>query len=77
MAVLAGTGLAIPDSPPPAQVSTFSIVAYEPAHKEWGVAVASKYLAEGRPVQATVAGPDLIEAARKESPELFDVVAPV
>ena len=39
--------------------------------------VASKYLAEGRPVQATVAGPDLIEAARKESPELFDVVAPV
>ena len=28
-------------------------------------------------VQTTVAGPDLIEAARKERPGLFEVVAPV
>jgi presequence protease len=39
--------------------------------------VAKAYLAEGRPVQATVAGPELIEAARKERPGLFEVVAPV
>jgi presequence protease len=39
--------------------------------------VANKYLAEGRAVQATVAGPDLVEAARKERPTLFEVVAPV
>jgi Zn-dependent M16 (insulinase) family peptidase len=39
--------------------------------------VAKAYLADGRPVQATVAGPDLVEAARKERPELFDIVAPV
>ncbi|MDQ6877145.1 MAG: insulinase family protein [Candidatus Dormibacteraeota bacterium] len=39
--------------------------------------VARAYLAEGRPAQATVAGPDLIEAARKERPALFEVVAPV
>jgi Zn-dependent M16 (insulinase) family peptidase len=39
--------------------------------------VAKAYLAEGHPVQATVAGPELIEAARKERPGLFEVVAPV
>jgi presequence protease len=39
--------------------------------------VASTYLAKGRPIQATVAGSDLIEAARSERPELFEVVAPV
>jgi Zn-dependent M16 (insulinase) family peptidase len=39
--------------------------------------VAKTYMAEGRPVQATVAGPDLIEAARKERPDLFEVVAPI
>jgi presequence protease len=39
--------------------------------------VTKTYLAEGRPIQATVAGPDLIEAARKERPGLFKVVAPV
>ena len=39
--------------------------------------VANKYLAEGRAVQATVAGPDLVEAARKERPTLFEVVGPV
>jgi Zn-dependent M16 (insulinase) family peptidase len=33
---------------------------------------------QGTPaVQTTVAGPDLIEEARKERPELFEVVAPV
>ncbi len=40
-------------------------------------AVARRYLLEGRPVQATVAGAELIDAARKESPDLFEVVAPV
>ena len=39
--------------------------------------IARIYLAEGRPVSATVAGPELIEAARKERPELFEIVAPV
>jgi Zn-dependent M16 (insulinase) family peptidase len=39
--------------------------------------VATSYLTGGRPVQATVAGPDLVEAARKERPDLFDGVAPV
>jgi Zn-dependent M16 (insulinase) family peptidase len=39
--------------------------------------VARGYLAIANPVQATVAGSDLIEAARKERPELFEVVAPI
>jgi Zn-dependent M16 (insulinase) family peptidase len=39
--------------------------------------VAKTYLADGHPVQATVAGPDLIETARKERPDLFEAVAPV
>jgi len=39
--------------------------------------VTNTYLVEGTPTQATVAGPDLIEAARKERPDLFKVVAPV
>jgi Zn-dependent M16 (insulinase) family peptidase len=39
--------------------------------------VASAYLMVAHPVQATVAGPDLVEAARKERPDLFDVVAPI
>jgi Zn-dependent M16 (insulinase) family peptidase len=39
--------------------------------------VATTYF-EDRPVaEATVAGPDLVERARKERPELFGVVAPV
>jgi Zn-dependent M16 (insulinase) family peptidase len=39
--------------------------------------VARSYLAVADPVQATVAGPELVEAARKERPNLFEVVAPV
>ena len=39
--------------------------------------VAQAYLAVAHPVQATVAGPELVEAARKERPGLFEVVAPV
>jgi Zn-dependent M16 (insulinase) family peptidase len=39
--------------------------------------VARTYLAVAHPVQATVAGPELVEAARKERPDLFEVVAPV
>ena len=39
--------------------------------------VAKSYLTVNRPIQATVAGPDLVEVARKERPELFEVVAPV
>ena len=41
---------------PPAEVNTFSIVAYDPDHKEWGVAVASKYLAVGAVVPWAKAG---------------------
>jgi hypothetical protein len=39
--------------------------------------VAKTYLVEARSVQATVAGAELVEAARKERPDLFSVVAPV
>lgn len=39
--------------------------------------VTAAYLAEAHPVQTTVAGPELIEAARKERPGLFEVVAPI
>ena len=39
--------------------------------------VSSSYLAGGRGVQATVAGAELIAAAQKEHPGLFEVVAPV
>jgi uncharacterized Ntn-hydrolase superfamily protein len=47
-----------PPSPAPAaaQANTFSIVAYDPDHKEWGVAVASKYLAVGSAVPWAKAG---------------------
>lgn len=39
--------------------------------------VSQTYLVAGRHSQATVAGPDLVEAARAERPDLFEVVAPV
>ena len=39
--------------------------------------VAKAYLDQPGPIQATVAGADLVEAARKERPGLFEVVAPV
>jgi Zn-dependent M16 (insulinase) family peptidase len=39
--------------------------------------VAGKYLARGRHVETTVAGAELIEAATRERPGLFEVVAPV
>ena len=39
--------------------------------------VTNAYLVSGRPVQATVAGADLIEAARHDRPGIFEVVAPV
>ena len=39
--------------------------------------VTRAYLMSAPAVQTTVAGPDLIEAARKERPGLFEVVAPV
>src|ERR1700674_3174153 len=39
--------------------------------------VASAYLMVAHPVQATVAGADMVEAARKERPDLFEVVAPI
>jgi Zn-dependent M16 (insulinase) family peptidase len=39
--------------------------------------VTQTYLAGARPVQTTVAGAELIEAARRERPNLFEVVAPI
>jgi Zn-dependent M16 (insulinase) family peptidase len=39
--------------------------------------VTTAYLAAAPAVQTTVAGADLVEAARKERPGLFEVVAPV
>ena len=41
---------------PADRANTFSIVAYDPATKEWGVAVASKYLAVGAAVPFGKAG---------------------
>jgi uncharacterized Ntn-hydrolase superfamily protein len=41
---------------PPQLYSTYSIVAYDPDRKEWGVGVASKVLAVGAGVQALKAG---------------------
>ena len=39
--------------------------------------VARTYLTRSRSAEATVAGAELIEAAKKERPDLFKVVAPV
>jgi presequence protease len=39
--------------------------------------VASAYLTVAHPIQTTVAGPELVEAARKERPDLFEVIAPI
>jgi hypothetical protein len=39
--------------------------------------VTSTYLAGVTGVQTTVAGVDLVEAARRERPGLFEVVAPI
>jgi uncharacterized Ntn-hydrolase superfamily protein len=49
---------AFPPVPEPAGdwAATFSIVAFDPARKEWGVAVASKYLAVGAVVPFARAG---------------------
>ncbi len=41
------------------------------------VRVTERYLAHGRAAEATVAGADLIAEARKQRPDLFQVVAPV
>src|SRR5437762_848877 len=43
-------------TPPADMVNTFSIVAFDPEKKEWGVAVASKYLAVGAVVPYAEAG---------------------
>jgi uncharacterized Ntn-hydrolase superfamily protein len=45
-----------PPTAPKADVNTFSIVAYDPERQEWGVAVASKYLAVGSAVPFAKAG---------------------
>ncbi|HVS47920.1 MAG TPA: insulinase family protein [Candidatus Dormibacteraeota bacterium] len=39
--------------------------------------VARAYLTVAHPIQTTVAGPELVEAARKERPDLFEVIAPI
>lgn len=51
--------VALPASDPPAEpevVATFSVVGYDPDTKEWGVAVASKFLAVGSVVPWVEAG---------------------
>src|SRR5439155_22079150 len=45
-----------PPKPPVEEANTFSIAAYDPERKEWGVAVASKYLAVGSAVPWAKAG---------------------
>jgi uncharacterized Ntn-hydrolase superfamily protein len=47
---------ALPPRPEPALVNTFSIVTHDPDRKEWGVAVASRYLAVGAVVPWAKAG---------------------
>src|SRR6266511_277092 len=47
---------AAPAAKPADWANTFSIVAYDPVQKEWGVAVASKYLAVGAAVPFGKAG---------------------
>jgi uncharacterized Ntn-hydrolase superfamily protein len=47
---------ALPPAPRPDVVSTFSIVGYDAEKKEWGVAVASRYLAVGAVVPWAKAG---------------------
>jgi uncharacterized Ntn-hydrolase superfamily protein len=58
--LLAGLSLPALARPTPADdealVNTFSIVAHDPGRKEWGVAVASKYLAVGAVVPFAKAG---------------------
>jgi uncharacterized Ntn-hydrolase superfamily protein len=54
--VVIGRVLADERGAPPDVVATFSIVAYDPDTKEWGVAVASKYLAVGSAVPWAKAG---------------------
>jgi uncharacterized Ntn-hydrolase superfamily protein len=59
LGLLVGLSLVIlaPSGPPAAPlVSTFSIVGYDPARQEWGIAVASKYLAVGAAVPFAQAG---------------------
>jgi uncharacterized Ntn-hydrolase superfamily protein len=60
LCLLAGPSLSAPPTgtpaAAPAEVNTFSIVAYDPDRKEWGVAVASKYLAVGAVVPWAKAG---------------------
>src|SRR5262245_7235017 len=53
---IASTARAGEPLPPADIVATFSIVAYDPDMKEWGVAVASKYLAVGAAVPFAKAG---------------------
>ncbi|MGE3804062.1 MAG: DUF1028 domain-containing protein [Gemmataceae bacterium] len=58
LVVFAGVGFlprAQPEAPPTCY-ATFSIVAYDPERGEWGVAVASKYLAVGSAVPWAKAG---------------------
>src|SRR5687767_4590388 len=47
---------ASPPEPQPEVVATFSVVGYDPDAKEWGVAVASKFLAVGSVVPWAEAG---------------------
>ena len=46
----------VSSAPPPDRANTFSIVAHDPKTREWGVAVASKYLAVGAAVPFGKAG---------------------
>jgi uncharacterized Ntn-hydrolase superfamily protein len=56
LATLACRRAPAPDTPAGEWAATFSIVAHDPARKEWGVAVASKYLAVGSAVPFARAG---------------------
>src|SRR5687767_11698380 len=55
-ATLFSTASEAPPKAEPEVAATFSIIAFDPEKKEWGVAVASKYLAVGAVVPFAKAG---------------------
>ena len=63
--VIVATTVARSERTPPDIVATFSIVAHDPDTKEWGVAVASKYLAVGSAVPRTVVSRPWLSASSR------------
>jgi uncharacterized Ntn-hydrolase superfamily protein len=69
----------MPNSPIDADVHTFSIVAFDPERQEWGIGVASKYLAVGSAVPFLKAGSGAVATQARVrvtwGPEALDLLA--